>query len=147
MTRKGNCWLIESCFRDEKTETQRGYVLVSVLVIALLYFGLLELMLMESSQALRGAQRFRARVVSQVLAENAADLTAHQLVLTNGRTVDFTNGEGRMNGISRKLPNDRFEIDGHGTAAGNLSMSASVKIHGHFEGCCSVVIDRTTHSQ
>lgn len=121
-------------------------MLISVLVVALLYFALLELMLIEATQAMRAAQRFRSRVVAHVMAENAAELAAHQLVFSNGKRVAETQQEGTMAGESRRLINDRFEIRASGEATGSTSQRATVALFGHLEGS-SVRIDRAIHSQ
>jgi hypothetical protein len=49
---------------------ERGFVLGMAMVIAVLYFLLMELLLIDSSRALGEAQRFRSRVVAAALAEN-----------------------------------------------------------------------------
>src|SRR6266566_4686861 len=67
-------------FSRGRTTEQRGYVLISAIALAILYFGLMELMLIDSSRALREAQRFRARVTSAALAESAAELSAAQMI-------------------------------------------------------------------
>jgi Tfp pilus assembly protein PilV len=143
--RKERCLSIRSFFRAARTD-QRGFVLISVLVIALLYFAMLELMLMESGEALRNAQRFRARIAAQILAENAAELSAHNFALSSGKSVSFTDDTGEMHGKSQRLPGELFKIEGRGTVAGVHPHSATVEIHGHFEGL-SLYIDRTVHSQ
>ena len=136
---------IRSFFRAARID-QRGFVLISVLVIALLYFAMLELMLIESGEAMRNAQRFRARIVAQILAENGAELAAHNFALSNGKSVSYTDDSGEMHGKSERLPGELFTIEGRGTVGGVYPHSATVKIHGHFEGL-SLYIDRTVHSQ
>src|SRR6266545_5727430 len=61
-------------------QRQRGFVLISALVLSVLYFALMELLLIDSSRALNEAQRFRARVVAGALAESGAELAALQMV-------------------------------------------------------------------
>ncbi|HEX7420223.1 MAG TPA: hypothetical protein VF505_10080, partial [Thermoanaerobaculia bacterium] len=62
-----------------KRKNQRGFVLITALTISILYFALMELLLIDSSRALREAQRFRAHVLAGTLAESAADLAAFQI--------------------------------------------------------------------
>src|SRR5204863_3948307 len=81
-TTKESLRSIRSSFRGRTTE--RGYVLISAIVLAILYFALMELMLIDSSRAVREAQRFRARIVATTLAESAAELAALQLVTASG---------------------------------------------------------------
>lgn len=138
--------------RDAKTEAScqddgsRGFVLIGALVVALLYFALLELMLIEAVQAMRASQRFRARVVAQVLAENAAELVAHQLVFSSGKKVQIADETGTMIAESRRLINDQFEIEASGMITGAVSQPATVAVFGRIQGT-SVRVDRTIHSQ
>ena len=48
--------------------SEKGYVLISAIALAILYFGLMELMLIDSSRALVEAQRLRSRIVASALA-------------------------------------------------------------------------------
>lgn len=138
--------------RDAKTDAsrqddkRRGFVLIGALVVALLYFALLELMLIEAVQAMRASQRFRARVAAQVLAENAAEVVAHQLVFSSGKRVQIVDETGTMIAQSRRLINDQFEIEASGMITGAVSQSATVAVFGRIQGT-SVRVDRTIHSQ
>src|SRR5438094_727313 len=84
---------MRSSFRDRTTD-QRGYVLISAIALAVLYFALMELMLIDSSRALREAQRFRARVVASALAENAAELAAANMITSPGKTKNAQDDKG-----------------------------------------------------
>ena len=121
-------------------------MLIGALVVALLYFALLELMLIEAVQAMRASQRFRARVAAQVLAENAAEVVAHQLVFSSGKRVQIVDETGTMIAQSRRLINDQFEIEASGMITGAVSQSATVAVFGRIQGT-SVRVDRTIHSQ
>ena len=91
-TTKESLRSIRSSFRGRTTE--RGYVLISAITLAILYFALMELMLIDSSRAVREAQRFRARIVATTLAESAAELAALQLVTASGGPVNATDDQG-----------------------------------------------------
>ena len=67
-----------SCNRARTTE--RGFALAMALIIAVLYFGLIELMLYDASRELAEARRFRARIVALTLAENGAERAAWMIV-------------------------------------------------------------------
>src|SRR5712692_9119227 len=95
-------------FRGRTTD-QRGYVLISAIALAVLYFGLMELMLIDSSRALREAQRFRARVVASALAESAAELAAAQMINSPGGTTSGDDEQGHMIG-GLVLTGNQFEI-------------------------------------
>ena len=53
---------------------------MSVLILAILFFALMTLLLIESSEMSRRADRYRSRVLAQVLAENGAELAAQKMV-------------------------------------------------------------------
>lgn len=85
---------MRSSFRA-RTTNERGYVLISAIALAVLYFGLMELMMIDSSRALREAQRFRARVVASALAENAAELAAANMITQPGSTTTAQDDQGK----------------------------------------------------
>jgi ABC-type Na+ efflux pump permease subunit len=129
---------------------QRGYVLITAIVLAILYFALMELMLVESSRALREAQRFRARLVAQTLAENGAELAAVQIAKRAGTDVNAENEQGTMVGTQRRS-DTTFEISGKGTSAGVESATATVRVQGTITNPAApkphLVVDYTYHSQ
>jgi hypothetical protein len=123
---------------------QRGFVLMSALVIAVLYFALMELLLIDSSRALNEAQRFRSRVVAATLAENAAELAALQIVNGGSPALPATNEQGRMTG-NLQLNGPNFIIRGEGTTSGVAPQTASVIIEGRIENN-QVKIDYVAHN-
>ena len=126
---------------------ERGFVLVTAIVIAVLYFALMELLLIESSRALTEAQRFRARVVAAALAENGAELAALQIVNTAGGTVTYTDQQGTMRGKLQRTGPVTFEIEGDGRTTGVLTQSATVRIQGRIDPDGTIKIDYTLHGQ
>ena len=135
---------IRFSFRGRTTE-QRGYVLISVIALAILYFGLMELMLIDSSRALREAQRFRSRVMASTLAESAAELAAAQMVTQPGATATAQDEQGTMTG-SLNSSGGAFEIVGEGVTTGVAPVKASVRVQGRIIGN-HIAIDYTFHSQ
>ncbi len=131
-------------FRGRTTD-QRGYVLISAIALAILYFGLMELMLIDSSRALREAQRFRGRVVASALAESAAELAAAQMVSRPGATATAQDEQGQMSATLNTSGNT-FEITAEGITTGVTPMKASVRVQGRIEGT-HIAIDYTFHSQ
>lgn len=123
---------------------QRGFVLLSVLLLAVLFFGLMHLLLRESTDASLAAQRFRARIVAEVLAENGAELAARQMALSSSARRSAENGEGRMWGSFSRKPGDAFEILGTSETKGTLLVRSSVRIEGRIEGT-TIIIERTIH--
>ena len=133
---------IRSFFRGRTTE--RGYVLVSAIVVAILYFALMELMLIDSSRALREAQRFRARIVAVTLAESAAELAAAQLVTQPGAQVNATDDQGTMT-ATLQHNGDTFVIEASAEATGVPPQKAAVKVQGEIQGT-KVKVSYTYHS-
>jgi tetrahydrodipicolinate N-succinyltransferase len=110
------------------------------IVVAVLYFGLVELMLLDSARELGEARRFRARIIAETLAENAAELAAQQII-TREATVPFNidTEQGTMIGKMTKsgsaVANERtFEIHGEGVSAGITESRARVTLRGVVTG-------------
>ena len=129
--------------------TERGFALAMALIIAVLYFGLIELMLYDASRSLAEARRFRARTVAWTLAENGAELAAANIVNRDTVTADAEGGDwqGTITGKMKKdLTSNKFEIHGTGTATGVVEARAEVKVFGEVIGT-RVRINYTHHSQ
>jgi hypothetical protein len=135
---------MRSSFRD-RTTSQRGYVLITAIALAVLYFGLMELMMIDSSRALREAQRFRSRIVASALAESAAELAAAQMVTHPGANANASDEQGSMTGLLR-VSGNQFELTGQGVTAGVQPITATVRVQGRIENN-HVAIDYTFHSQ
>jgi hypothetical protein len=132
-------------YRD-RTTSQRGYVLISAIALAVLYFALMELMLIDSSRALREAQRFRSRIVGSTLAESAAELVAAKMVTNqSSTTVSAKDDQGNMKGTLKIVRND-FELIGEAETAGVAPIKSEVRVQGRIQGS-KVIIDYTFHSQ
>ena len=142
--------MIRSSSSARRSERQRGYVLIAAIALAILYFGLMELMLIDSQRALREAQRFRARIIATTLAENAADLAAAQLCTSYKVTVDYANADGTMTGtMERVATGDKkstFTIDVAGASTGVPPTTVKVKLDGEINDS-KVDIKYAAHSQ
>ena len=139
--------IASSC--PERTERERGWVLLSVLVISTLYFALIALVLWESTIRYRAAQRFRARVIAQTLAESAAELAGRSLVLGSSDSIEEEINDGLMLGraiVTGGSDEGSFHIEAAGRSAGVSHAEASVEVWGRLRGG-RVIIDRTSHSQ
>jgi Tfp pilus assembly protein PilV len=135
-----------SCRARTSKNRQRGFVLITAIILAVLYFALMELLLIESSRSLAEAQRFRARVVAATLAENAAELTALQLV--NGgpsAPLPASDDQGTMSGSIRRSGNE-FEIDARGSSSGVISQTSTVYLRGSVNGS-EIAIEWAKHDQ
>lgn len=128
-----------------RTTNERGYVLISAIALAILYFGLMELMMIDSSRALTEAQRFRSRIVASTLAENAAELAAANMVTAPGTTTAAQDDQGKMIGAIAVNGTD-FQIDAEGDAAGVVPIKATVRVQGRIIGN-HIAVDYTFHSQ
>jgi predicted aspartyl protease len=138
--------LIRSCGRV-RTNRERGYALVAAMVLAVLYFALIELLLLDSSRELAEARRFRSQIVALTLAENGAELAAVDLAspartMHEGRLED---SQGKMEGRMAKTADGHFDIEAKGEATGVTPVRATVRVRGRLVG--SVVrIQYTQHT-
>lgn len=139
----------------ERRAREGGFVLVMAIVLAVLYFALMELLLLDSARQLQEAQRFRARIVASNLAESAAELAAEQIFATSSKdtgTIDDWQGHkiGRMSRTASD-PSDPtkpsvFEIEASGTTTGVVKATSRVHVKGYIAGT-DIKIDFTEHSQ
>lgn len=125
---------------------QRGFALISAMILSVLYFMLMELMLIDSSRALNEAQRFHARVVAGALAESGAELAALQMVTKPGGSVSDSDFQGAISGQVRRTGNN-FELDGQGMAIGPWPQTSTVQIQGRIDASGNIMIDYTAHAQ
>ena len=124
---------------------ERGYALISAIALAVLYFAVMQLIMIDSQRVLREAQRFRAKVISSALAENAAELAASQMLMASTQKIDAKDAEGTMKATLRKGATD-FVIEAEGTSYGAESRQATVKLQGRVLGT-KVLVDYAAHSQ
>lgn len=135
---------MRSSFRARTRE--RGYVMIAAVALAILYFALMELMLIDSSRALREAQRFRSHVIAATLAESAAELSAASMVTRNaGDNINADDEQGSMK-ANCKVSGTAFDIDAEAKTSGVMPMKATVRVQGRIVGQ-RVMVDYTYHSQ
>ena len=128
-----------------RTSSERGIALITALFIAVLYLGLIELLLMDGARALQEAQRLRSRVIAATLAENAAELAAEDMVNRPAATVSDEDDQGKIDGEYRRT-GDQFDLIGNATTAGVAPESANVRLQGRIVGN-HIAIDYAIHSQ
>jgi hypothetical protein len=121
-------------------------VLVAALVLAVLYFALMELMMMDASRSLNEAQRFRARVVADTLAENGAELAAEQMIARPGGVASYQDDQGLMKGTYNRTGCCDYVLTGVGRADGVIQQTATVRLQGRINEKNEVLIDYATHS-
>jgi hypothetical protein len=130
-------------------------VLITAIALAVLYFALMELMLIDSSRALREAQRFRSKVIATTLAESAAELSAASMVTRNmGNTINAEDEQGSMKADCTLTTNPQkpeettFLIVADATTSGVLPVKSKVSVQGRIETTSGrVIVDYTYHSQ
>lgn len=125
---------IRSC-SPARTEGQRGYALIWAIGLAVLFFMLIQLVLLDSSRELAEARRFRAQIVAEVLAENAAELAAVRIVdRTNLPDASASDFQGTMKGERIvDAASGQFRIVGDGTTTGTNQVKTRVEVHGYVE--------------
>ncbi|HEX3070889.1 MAG TPA: hypothetical protein VHX14_20125 [Thermoanaerobaculia bacterium] len=130
-------------------------MLITAIALAVLYFALMELMLIDSSRALREAQRFRSKVIATTLAESAAELSAASMVTRNmGNTINAEDEQGSMKADCTLTTNPQkpeettFLIVADATTSGVLPVKSKVSVQGRIETTSGrVIVDYTYHSQ
>lgn len=131
-----------SCSHERRSE--RGYALISALVLAILYFALIELLLIDSARELAEARRFRARITAETLAENGVELAALQLVSSSKHEASAEDGQGRFHGRMIRTGN-QFDIVAEGHTTGLTESRAKVIVRGRIVGS-QVRIQYTMHT-
>jgi hypothetical protein len=118
------------------------------IVLAVLYFGLIQLLLVDASRDLNEARRFRARVIAWTLAENAAERSAYGIASMGPTIMPVMTSEtkdGTMRGALMKSGNN-FQLTGEGQTKGVVKVKSTVKVLGRVEPNGHVYIDFTMHS-
>lgn len=128
---------IRSCSRARTSE--RGYALAMAVILAVLYFGMIELLMLDSSQELREARRFRARVIALTMAENGAERAAANFVNMPGMSLPAQSDENDAGEYSWQLMKSApgaeystFDIIGTAKTKGLNSVRARVLVRGRI---------------
>jgi hypothetical protein len=122
-------------------------VLVTALALAILYFALMELLLVDASRAQAEAQRFRARTMAATLAESGAELAALNMLSKSGSSVVYQDSQGTIKGQYSRS-NDTFTLEGQATAIGAMRQDATVSVQGRIDPATNTIkIDYTMHGQ
>lgn len=137
--------MTRSSFRDGRT-SERGFALILALVLGVLYFGFIELLMLDASRELAEARRFRGRIVALTLAENAAELAAIRIVDKPAVQPPMTDEQGTMTGTVTITGEGRFDLLGTGRSVGREGTEAWVRLEGKITGN-RVIIEYSRHSQ
>lgn len=128
-----------------RRNSERGYALISALVLAILYFAMVELLLIDSARELEAARRFRARIVAETLAENGVELAAVRLVLNERAEGTVEDWQGKVTARMAKQPGGQFDIVSEAHATGVTESKAKVLVRGRVLGG-DVKIQYTVHT-
>ena len=136
--------------RRAYADPERGYALLSTLVLAVLFFALISLVLWESALRSRSAQSFRSRIVAQTLAEDAAELAARAIGDGTSPSVSEESDEGTMEAKGATTTDidgtTRFKIEAEGSSRGVQRAHATVTVRGRVEQG-ALRVTQTRHSQ
>lgn len=146
MTQRGNLRSTSSSFRGSTIRAQRGYALISAIILAILYIALINLLLIDSTRELKEAQRFRAQIMAQTLAENAIELGAESLMT---RYMSRDKKETAMGEASWRMERDpsngTFDIRGEGTSKGVMNVKTVARIRGKITPTGDISIEEATY--
>lgn len=122
------------------------------MVLAVLYFGFVELLMMDASREMSEARRFRGRIVALTLAESGAELAAMNMVTAKSGDVELQDAQGTASGTLKKIgepPGEvQFELTGNARSTGPEASSATVHIEGVIKaGTTQLRILFARHSQ
>jgi Tfp pilus assembly protein PilX len=135
--------------RRRSSADERGFALISAIVLAFLIFSLIALILIESTLSLRMAQNYRARITAVNLAESALQLALQELEIDEDGVVDFNGKDGKMTTTCRRSPDlkrggYKFVIEATGQSAGLTRSIAKLTARGH-QGINFVVVEEVIH--
>lgn len=121
-------------FSRARTTSESGFALLWAIGIAVLFFMLVQLMLIDSARELQEAQRFRSKIVAATLAENGAELAAKRITENVINNPDFTDWQGTIRGeMSKNEQSGEFQIVGIGETAGTQQTKARVEMKGKVD--------------
>ena len=115
-----------------RTDDQRGFALISAVLLAALYFALMEVLLIDSTRSLREANHFRARVIAAAAAENAIEMAARKLSPIQAGIYNGEDAQSILSGAVNPIPNG-FDLKGDATTKGSMTAHATVLIRGHLD--------------
>jgi hypothetical protein len=120
-------------------------VLGTALTVALLYFALMELLLLDSMRSFNEAQRFRSRTVAATVAENGAELAAESITTRLVSNPELESPQGDCSAEMNRNE-DTFEITAKGKSKGVASTSADLYLKGTVQAG-KIHIDWARYSQ
>jgi Tfp pilus assembly protein PilV len=132
-------------FSRARTSSQRGFALIAAIALAILYFALIELLLLDSARELSEARRFRARIVASTLAENGAELAAAQMIARPFSEASADDWQGTISGRMMKSEGNQFQITAIGKTKGLVKAEANVQIFGRIIDGDEIRIQYTIH--
>lgn len=114
-------------------------------MLAILYFAMAELLLLDSSRELGEARRFRARIIAETLAENGAELAALNIVTSERAEAKADDWQGSIEGRMARRTDGSFDIEATGKTSGVTESKVRVLVRGRVVGN-DVRIQYTLHT-
>jgi hypothetical protein len=115
---------------------ERGFALITALVVALLYFALIELLLVESTVAYRSARSVSDRLELQSLAEDGAEFVAASFCGSGAPDIDVTLRGARIRATA-STSSGEFEIR---SSAEKRGRSSRLRLSGTLAGCRPTIV-------
>jgi Tfp pilus assembly protein PilX len=138
---------IRSSFRARRRNNERGFALLVALVLAVLFFGFIELLMIDVTRELGEARRFRGRIVALTLAENAAEMAAKDILSNKAADDKDEDWQGTFTWTMKKDDEGRFEILGTSHSKGAEGTSSMVWLQGEVKAPEDVRILFSRHTQ
>jgi len=138
---------IRSSFRARRRNSERGFALLVALALAVLFFGFVELLMIDVSRELGEARRFRGRIVALTLAENAAEMAAKDIVSNKTAADKDEDWQGTFTWTMKKDDQGKFEIFGISHSKGPEGTSSTVWLQGEVNAPKDVRILFSRHTQ
>lgn len=125
--------------------SERGFALITAILLSILALTAMELAMRDATDRIRHAHRFRSRISSQILADNAAELAAARMIEKSSFQVDRTGEAGEMAARYTRLPGNRFEIEASGVASGVTTVRSAIVLRGVISGASVRITESETH--
>lgn len=104
------------------------------------------MVLIDSSSRMRTAQRFRARTVAEILAENGAELAAQNMVNAASASGEAELAEGELSGELARM-GETFILRGTGVSSGVHSATVAIEIRGRIGEDGTILIDSSEETR
>lgn len=115
---------------------ERGFALIMALVLAILYFALIELLLIESTLAFRSARSVSDRIELQSLAEDGAEFVAASFCGSGAGNIDVMLRGARIRATASSVAG-AFTIV---SSAEKRGRKAHIRLEGFLSDCRTTIV-------